>query len=244
MNRWENVQELLSAISEFHDTRPDAKLEQFLEEVSLVSDIDTWEGTQNAVTLMTLHSSKGLEFPVVVIAGLEEGLLPFYSNTIDRMDLEEERRLFYVGVTRAQRKLYLTHTRMRYRFGEPSYPSSSRFLTEMGSENVEMVESRGSKRAFEPSNGDSFDQRPRQTRREAKSRTGDDGFFGDPIPDYESESQEMLEVKRGSLVLHETFGRGKVIDVKGSGDAKKAVVAFDEYGVKNLILKFARLKPA
>jgi DNA helicase-2/ATP-dependent DNA helicase PcrA len=244
MNRWENVQELLSAISEFHDTRPDAKLEQFLEEVSLVSDIDTWEGTQNAVTLMTLHSSKGLEFPVVVITGLEEGLLPFYSNTIDRTDLEEERRLFYVGVTRAQRKLYLTHTRMRYRFGEPSYPSSSRFLTEMGSENVEVVESRGSKRAFEPSNGDSFDQRPRRTRREEKPRTGDDGFFGDPIPDYESESQEMLEVKRGSLVLHETFGRGKVIDVKGSGDAKKAVVAFDEYGVKNLILKFARLKPA
>ena len=244
MNRWENVQELLSAISEFHDTRPDATLEQFLEEVSLVSDIDTWEGTQNAVTLMTLHSSKGLEFPIVTIAGLEEGLLPFYSNTIDRADLEEERRLFYVGVTRAQKKLYLMHARMRYRFGEPSFPSSSRFLAEIGTENVELVESKGGRRAFEPSNGDSFDQRPQRTPRGGKAKGDDEGYFKDPIPDYESESQEALEVKRGSIVVHETFGRGKVIEVKGSGDAKKAVVHFDEYGVKNLILKFARLKPA
>ena len=244
MNRWENVHELLSAISEFHDSRPGATLEQFLEEVSLVSDIDNWEGTQNAVTLMTLHSSKGLEFPVVTVAGLEEGLLPFYSNSIDRADLEEERRLFYVGATRAQKKLYLTRTRMRYRFGEPSYPTSSRFLAEIGTENVELLESKGSRRTFEPSGGDGFDQRPRRTRRGEKTRSGDEGYFGDPLPDYESESQEVPDVTRGAIVIHETFGRGKVIEVRGSGDAKKAVVQFDEYGVKNLILKFARLKPA
>ena len=241
MNRWENVQELLSAISEFHDTRPDAGLEQFLEEVSLVSDIDNWEGTQNAVTLMTLHSSKGLEFPVVIVAGLEEGLLPFYSNSIDRSDLEEERRLFYVGLTRAEKKLYLTRTRMRYRFGEPSYPSSSRFLSEIGTDNIEFVESKGNRRSYEPSNGDSFDQRPRRKETEGTSAHE---LFEDPLPDYESESQVVLEVKSGTMVIHETFGRGRVIEVKGSGDGKKAVVQFDDYGVKNLILKFARLKPA
>ncbi len=243
MNRWENIQELLSAISEFHDTRPDATLEQFLEEVSLVSDIDTWEGTQNAVTLMTLHSSKGLEFPVIVVAGLEEGLLPFYSNTIDRTELEEERRLFYVGITRARQKLYLTKARMRYRFGEPSYLSASRFLSEIGEEDIDVLESRGSRRSMGSAADGSFDppvSRPGRTVRKRPEET----FFEDTMPDYESESQEVLDVKRGSIVLHETFGRGKVIEVKGNGDARKAVVQFDEYGVKNLILKFARLKSA
>src|SRR5690606_25154148 len=131
ISRWENVQELLSAITEFQEQREGATLEQFLEEVTLVSDVDAWEGTSNAVTLMTLHSSKGLEFPVVMITGLEEGLLPFYSATIDRPALEEERRLTYVGMTRAKEKLYLSHARMRYRFGEPATPGPSRFLSEI-----------------------------------------------------------------------------------------------------------------
>src|SRR3972149_10377244 len=118
MARWENIQELLSALSEFAQQGSSATLEAFLEEVSLVSDIDTWEGTTNAVTLMTLHASKGLEFPVVCVAGLEEGLLPFASSQMDPADVEEERRLLYVGMTRAQRKLYLAYAHMRYRFGE------------------------------------------------------------------------------------------------------------------------------
>ena len=113
MNRWENVQELLSAITEYSHEHQDATLESFLEEVALVADIDQWEGEKNAVTLMTLHASKGLEFSVVFIAGLEEGLLPFYSSTSESADVEEERRLMYVGITRAEQKLYITHTRMR-----------------------------------------------------------------------------------------------------------------------------------
>ena len=243
MARWENVQELLSAISEVHDTREGATLDQFLEEVALVSDIDTWEGTKNAVTLMTLHSSKGLEFPVVMVAGLEEGLLPFYSNAIDRSNLEEERRLLYVGMTRAQEKLYLTHTRMRYRFGEPSYPSPSRFLSEIGTDGVMTIESHGAQRFQELRNGYGTPY-PHRGRTAVRQKEREEAYFHDDAPDYESESQEVLEVKRGVLVQHETFGRGKVIEVKGSGDAKKAVVQFDEYGVKNLILKFARLRPA
>jgi len=240
MARWENVQELLSAISEFQDAGPEATLEQFLEEVALVADVDSWEGETNAVTLMTLHSSKGLEFPVVIITGLEEGILPFYSSAIDRTELEEERRLLYVGMTRAREKLFLTRTKMRYRFGEPTYPGPSRFLSEIGTEQVLSHESQNPKRVIVA--GHNRSQRTRRTWDQRKREHETE--FTDPIPDYESESQEIVEIRRGTIVRHETFGTGKVIEVNGSGEARKAVVQFDEYGVKNLILKFARLRPA
>lgn len=238
--RWENVHELLSAISEFQDNRPDAGLEQFLEEVALVSDIDGWEGTSNAVTLMTLHSSKGLEFPVVIITGLEEGILPLSNGVIDRKELEEERRLMYVGMTRAKVKLYLTKARMRYRFGEPTIPGPSRFLSEIGSDNILNAESRNARKTHEAGS-----VRARGLKRSWEQRKPrEDHEVSDPMPDYESESQEVLEVRKGTLVQHETFGRGRVIEVNGSGEGRKAVVQFDQYGVKNLILKFARLRPA
>lgn len=241
--RWENVHELLSAISEFSDTRPDPTLESFLEEVSLVSDIDSWESTRNAVTLMTLHSSKGLEFPVIFIAGLEENLLPFYSNAVEASELEEERRLFYVGITRAKKKLYLLHTRMRYRFGEPTFPVVSRFISELGEDNIEAVSSYSYRRANRTS--DRFSKRSLPSPASVKRKEHDESsYITDPMPDYESESQINLEVKRGTIVAHETFGRGEVIEVSGSGDGKKAAVHFENYGVKNLILKFAKLKPA
>ncbi len=242
MSRWENVQELLSAITEFGQERPEATLEAFLEEVSLVSDIDTWEGTKNAVTLMTLHSSKGLEFPVVFISGLEEGLLPFYSNSIDNFDLEEERRLFYVGITRAEQKLYFTHTRMRYRFGDVTYPGESRFLAEVGAEHVEHRLSRNGRHTQEPS---SVRARQRSVGPSGKNAYAEERvYFQDASPDYESESQEEFEVKKGALVRHELFGKGKVVEVTGKGESTKAVVQFEERGLKNLILKYAHLRPA
>lgn len=231
--RWENVQELLSAVTEFQSEREGATLEQFLEEVTLVSDVDSWDGSSNAVTMMTLHASKGLEFPVVMITGLEEGILPFYTTMIDRPSLEEERRLAYVGMTRAKEKLYLSRARMRYRFGEPTTPGPSRFLSEIGTDNMITRESRNAVRFHAGGNGRA--RRPmKRVERESI----------DPMPDYESESQEYVEIKRGVAVRHETFGRGTVIEVQGSGDARKAVVRFDDVGVKNLILKFARLRPA
>ncbi|MEX1138725.1 MAG: UvrD-helicase domain-containing protein [Bacteroidota bacterium] len=240
MARWENVQELLSAVTEFQDAGPDATLEQFLEEVALVSDVDSWQGETNAVTLMTLHSSKGLEFPVVIITGLEEGILPFYTSAIDRTELEEERRLLYVGMTRAKEKLILTRTKMRYRFGEATYPGPSRFLSEIGTEQVLAHESYNTKRVLESGHA----RGPRPGRGWESRKKEHEAEFADPIPDYESESQEVLEIRRGVLVRHETFGKGKVIEVNGSGETRKAVVHFDEYGIKNLILKFARLRPA
>jgi DNA helicase-2/ATP-dependent DNA helicase PcrA len=244
MSRWENVQELLSAISEFSHEKPNATLELFLEEVALVSDIDTWEGEKNSVTLMTLHASKGLEFPVVIIAGLEEGLLPFYSSTLESSDVEEERRLFYVGITRAEQKLYITYTNLRYRFGDVTYPSESRFLSELGTENIERIGKcipRQSTNAplFE------FDKQTTTSKRSARQKAKEEsGHFDDAMPDYETESQEHFEIKRGTIVKHELFGRGRVVEVTGKGETQKAVVVFDEYGRKNLIVKYAKLSPS
>lgn len=242
LSRWENVQELLSAITEFHDTRNEASLESFLEEVALVSDIDSWDGEHNAVTLMTLHSSKGLEFPIVFITGLEENLLPFYSNGTDSSDLEEERRLFYVGITRAKQKLFILYTRMRYRFGEASFPTLSRFISELGETNIQFVSTHKRKRG----NGgilESATKLPNRLKRVIKRKSDEISYASDDMPDYESESQVQFELKRGIIVAHETFGRGRVLDVIGSGENQKASVDFDDYGIKNLIIKFARLKP-
>ena len=242
MGRWENVQELLSAITEFGDEHPDGTLEAFLEEVSLVSDIDTWDDERNAVTLMTLHASKGLEFPVVFIAGVEEGLLPFYTNSIDRPALEEERRLMYVGITRAQTKLFLSMAQMRYRFGESAFASPSRFLSEIGEEQLEVVHGR----VAGPAPGDYPPHRGHASRKLTQERKPqrETQFFADESPDYENESQDDLEIKQGTYVRHEMFGKGKVIRVAGKGDAMKVVVDFEEYGVKNLLVRFARLRPA
>lgn len=241
MARWENVQELLSAISEFGDEHPDGTLEQFLEEVSLVADIDAWEGERNVVTLMTLHSSKGLEFPVIIIAGIEEGLLPFYSSAIEHAELEEERRLLYVGITRAKQKLFLTCARMRYRFGEPSYLNQSRFLSEIGKEHISVQQTRAPGLAVgERGNGNSKRDGLLRPLHEA----ADDQYHKDYLPDYDGESQEAVDLHRGVFVTHEMFGRGKVVAISGKGDARKAVVQFDEYGLKSLMVKYARLRPA
>ena len=243
MGRWENIQELLSAITEFGDEHPDGTLEAFLEEVSLVADIDTWDKTRNVVTLMTLHASKGLEFPVVFVSGVEEGLLPFYSSTIERRELEEERRLLYVGITRAQSKLYLSKTQMRYRFGESAFASPSRFLTEIGEDKLEVLEGRGTAGSVLPGGGRRGTTH-RSTVISERRPVREEHFFADESPDYENESQERLEIKQGTAVRHEMFGKGKVIRVTGKGDAMKVVVDFDDYGVKNLLVKFARLRSA
>ena len=242
MGRWENIQELLSAITEFIDEHPDGTLEAFLEEVSLVADIDSWDETRNVVTLMTLHASKGLEFPVVFVSGIEEGLLPFYSNTIERGELEEERRLFYVGITRAQTKLFLSKTQMRYRFGESVFASGSRFLAEIGEDKLEVIEARSGQASLLLGRRRGVPHRPKIVSERAPVR--EEKFFADESPDYENDTQESFEIKQGTAVRHEMFGKGKVIRVTGKGDTMKAVVDFDDYGVKNLLVKFARLRPA
>ncbi len=140
IERLANVDELVNAAEEYDRTHPDGSLEDFLERVALVQDVDTWDGHTEAVSLMTLHSAKGLEFPVVFICGLEEGLLPHAQSLHSEAELEEERRLFYVGITRAKEELTLLHAAHRSRYGLEVPSVSSRFLEELPKESVEEVD--------------------------------------------------------------------------------------------------------
>jgi DNA helicase II / ATP-dependent DNA helicase PcrA len=232
--RWENIQELLSAVTEYCEDNPGAGLAEFLESVSLIADVDKWNDERNTITLMTIHSAKGLEFPVVFIAGMEEGLFPLSNGRQEESNIEEERRLCYVGMTRAREKLYLTYTRYRHRFGEGAYPMPSRFIDEINSEYILYRDSAGVHRKPE---------KPvvRIHRHEQGSET-----VSHPRRrihfSYEDESQEVPDLRKGALVEHDTFGRGKVVLISGKGESMKAVVSFDSVGQKSLMLKFARLK--
>jgi DNA helicase-2/ATP-dependent DNA helicase PcrA len=241
--RRENILELVSALSEFSDQRPNATLEDFLEEVSLVSDVDTADFGRNAVTLMSLHAAKGLEFPVVFITGLEEGLFPLASAMESRADLEEERRLMYVGVTRAMKKLYLLHASRRYRAGQLTFSTRSRFLDEL---DPALIDDRGGRPL-----GSALPHRrhaahaggaPRPLRKPRPAPGSDEAYFSDHAPSYEDDSQETVTLKIGAHVEHETFGRGRVVGLTGRGEQARAIVDFDGVGRKQLMLKFAHLK--
>jgi DNA helicase-2/ATP-dependent DNA helicase PcrA len=241
--RWENVQELLSAISEFVDQNKDkGTLESFLEEVALVSAVDQMVDDRNAVTMMTLHSAKGLEFPVVFISGMEEGLFPLYQITPAPDELEEERRLCYVGMTRAMKRLYLTHTRIRYRFGDVTYPVQSRFLSEITESLLAKESPRKTLRTAETISHLSSVRQHYVDAVTTKKKLRTDGFVPDEEVDYENHSQEEIRLKVGVYVEHEVFGKGKVTQLSGKGDSAKAVVHFNTIGPKNLMIKFARLK--
>ena len=249
--RWENVQELVSAIAEFVSNNPDAgSLSTFLQEVSLITDADLDTTSGDVVTLMTLHSSKGLEFPVVFVSGLEEGLFPLARMAQDRKDLEEERRLFYVGVTRAETRLFLSYARSRYRFGEQQSSIRSRFLDEFDDGLVRTEaggEFRGRADRFtRRSTGFSYDDvDPHYYRRNLR---GDDHRTRRPVaPAAEGrrivyDEGEGGEIVPGATVEHEVFGEGKVLALEGSGHQAKATVFFPEVGQKKLVLRFARLR--
>lgn len=239
LSRRDNILELVSALTEFADRSEGAKLEEFLEEVSLVSDIDTADFGRNTVTLMTLHSAKGLEFPVVFIAGLEEGLFPLSSAAEDRMELEEERRLMYVGMTRTMQKLYLLWAQRRYRSGVLSYSTRSRFLDEIEPSVLESQQSPSSRasRAYRRPLVHGDERTPYR-----RKPAGEESYFSDTMPSYEDESQEHQQLRVGVRVYHESFGEGKIVAMSGSGERARAVVEFEGVGRKNLMLKFAHLR--
>ncbi len=237
--RIENVQELLSALSEFVGEDGSATLESFLEQASLVADVDSYDGGRNAVTLMTLHAAKGLEFPVVFLVGMEEGLFPS-SMAIERDQVEEERRLCYVGMTRAMQKLYMTHARTRVRWGERNEQMPSRFLDEIDPSVVLRENSR--RRAPAQSPRAERSPSPQSGQRSTRQARQHSEYSQDAAPEHYS--QLDVDLSPGRIVLHATFGRGKIIGLEGRGDSAKAIVLFDSVGRKTLVLKYAGLKPA
>lgn len=248
--RWDNVQRILSHVAEYTDANPGTTLDQYLQEISLVSDTDTYDANAERVTLMTIHSAKGLEFKVVIVVGLEEGLFPVGNSAQQQEDLEEERRLFYVAVTRAKEELILTNCERRYRFGELSYPTPSRFLNEIRDELLEF-NATAPPRPSASSFGSSWGETSRGTFQARKASAPPPSQLGsrkdsspemdaDPFPDDYSQTPKQLQV--GSRVFHATFGEGKVESIVGKGEKTKLTVRFESVGRKQLMLKFANLR--
>ncbi len=225
MQRYENVQELLRAIQEYNEENKEADLNSFLEEVSLISGVDQLDESQNSVTLMTIHAAKGLEFPVVFVTGCEEDLFPLSNRFDTDATDEEERRLFYVALTRAEKKVYITYARSRYRFGEVAYQSRSRFLEELDPE------------TYSELNGGTG----RKSSRRKKAAASYDDFYQESYDDY---NQERRSVRVGSRVQHDIFGEGKILQITGNGSDQKITIDFEEHGTKTLLVKFANLKLA
>ncbi len=229
-NRIGNIRELFNSIDQFTQEREDegrdSGLASFLEEVSLLTDIDTWNTSSNAVTLMTLHAAKGLEFPVVCITGMEMGLIPLQRSTADLSELEEERRLFYVGMTRAKENLYLTYATNRRKYNSYLTNEPSVFLDEIPQELIEF--------RFSTPRSRTTQRRPRRSRRKEKI----EAYFHN---DHD-QSNSGNEFHVGQPVYHATFGKGKIMNLEGHGEKMKITVHFFNGNIdKKLIKKFANL---
>ncbi|MDB5355105.1 MAG: ATP-dependent helicase PcrA [Phycisphaerales bacterium] len=223
-----NVAELVNSASEFDRDNPEGTLDDFLAQISLVSDADHMKGAGGAVTLMTLHAAKGLEFPVVAMIGLEEGILPHSRARGNLTELEEERRLCFVGITRAQDRLLLSKAARRMIRGISERTIPSPFLHEMPQEEFEVVDRTGfaSMRSQEG----------------YRRGAGDDYYDADARRESEPKRQ-FSHYRQGQVVRHPTFGIGRIREVSEMGDNRtRAVVQFNEAGQKTLILEFARLE--
>jgi DNA helicase-2/ATP-dependent DNA helicase PcrA len=214
-----NVNELITSAAEYDSANPEGSLTDYLAQVSLVSDVDHMKGAGGAVTLMTLHAAKGLEFPVVAMIGLEEGCLPHARARGNLHELEEERRLCFVGITRAQERLLMTKAAYRTLRGLRDRTVTSPFLNEMPREAMEIIDRAGASGAF--------DQGSEHRERAATE-------------------QERLtrQFAPGQLVRHATFGLGRIVDISDMGQHTRAVVDFNQAGRKTLILQYARLERA
>jgi len=229
ISRYENVQELLNSVKEFVDNKDNAnkELDKFLQDISLMTDQDfDQDNDEEYISLMTIHMSKGLEFPVVFIVGVEEDLFPSQMMISSREDLEEERRLFYVAITRAMKKLYLTYSNTRYRYGILKDCEKSRFIKEISPIYLEGDNQNISKSLVKNVLKQKRNLSP------IKKHTTKSKF----------DSSNVSELKEGFFVRHPTFGKGVILKLDIDSNQKKAVVKFNNLGEKTLLLNFAKLK--
>ncbi len=241
--RIENLMELVSAAREYETREPEASLGGFVDRLSLLSEADEESGTREAkVWMMTMHAAKGLEFPAVIIAGLEEGLFPHSRSAEDEEELEEERRLCYVGLTRAESQLILTSAARRRVFGEYQSTEPSRFLDEIPAELVERI-----KPAFVSPYQGAFNHGHYEFRTNPYARKGKAGGRlkeAEPAYTYADEDQSGAGLRPGMRVRHAQFGVGTVIAVEEHNDDFKVTVRFNTVGMKKLLARYAKLEPA
>ncbi len=236
--RVDNIYELLSAISEYAQRTEEPNLTGYMEEVALLTDIDKFNQDKQQVTLMTFHSAKGLEFPVVFLTGMEDGLFPLQRSIDDNEALEEERRLFYVGLTRAMERAYLSGAQMRQRYGETMYSRPSRFLEEIPAHLLDYSTrsiSDFTQEAFRKKKPGVKVTRTKPTKPAPKQTTGMKRALG-TLNQYEPGVYVV-----GMQVGHKIFGKGKILTVEGAGPEAKVTVMFQGNVKKKLIAKFANL---
>ena len=263
--RIQNLDEFLTVAIEFEEESTDNTLAEFLEGITLSSDVDNLEDEEESVTLMTLHSAKGLEFPVVFLVGMEEGIFPGYKSIGEPKELEEERRLFYVGITRAKQYLYLTCAKRRTIFGSTSYNSISRFVKEIPSELLDGYEEIVNSKNEETFNDSSYkweygkasgskvktykiDNNASEIKNVASNTNNNTNNFAfrtaeSFLKSFESKKNvNIQEYEAGQRVYHKKFGEGTINKVEQEGDDLKVDICFDKVGNKRLMAKFAGLQ--
>ena len=223
--RAENIGELLSVAKDFQDTNPTGTVEDFLEQVALVNDVDSFEQEESKVTLMTLHAAKGLEFPIVFLGGLEEGLFPHSRTLMNPEEIEEERRLAYVGITRAEKELYISNATTRTVFGRTSGYLPSRFIDEIPEE---LVDGLRAKRKV-----------PDDIKRHVPQHMS---VTSRPVTKPIVRNEVIADWKVGDTAIHSKWGNGKVINVAGEGAGMKLTIEFPTQGVRVVMAKFAPVK--
>ena len=223
--RAENIGELLSVAKDFQDTNPTGTVEDFLEQVALVNDVDSFEQEESKVTLMTLHAAKGLEFPIVFLGGLEEGLFPHSRTLMNPEEIEEERRLAYVGITRAEKELYISNATTRTIFGRTSSYLPSRFIDEIPEE---LVDGLRAKRKV-----------PDDIKRHVPQHMS---VTSRPVTKPIVRNEVIADWKVGDTAIHSKWGNGKVINVAGEGAGMKLTIEFPTQGVRVVMAKFAPVK--
>ena len=264
-NRIENLDEFLTVAIEFEEESADNKLSDFLEGITLSSDIDNMEETEETVTLMTLHSAKGLEFPVVFLVGMEEGIFPGYKSISEPKELEEERRLCYVGITRAKENLFLTCSKQRTIFGSTSCNQVSRFLKEIPSELLDgydeaLGEKEETNNIFGDSkyswtygskdNGNIKTYKVEQKEPAVAAASSNSGFMFRTAESFlntigkkaKGKDVDLSKYKSGVRIFHKKFGEGTISMVEPEGEDLKVDINFDKVGHKRLMAKFANLE--
>ena len=248
-NRIANLEEFLTVAIEFEEEAAENSLENFLESITLSSDLDNMEDADDTVTLMTLHSAKGLEFPVVFLVGMEEGIFPSYRSIGEQRELEEERRLCYVGVTRARETLHLTCARQRTVFGSTSCNAISRFIKEIPVTLLDgYIEEKPSKSEFQDSNYVWEYSASYTPKKGIFSTTQKSTGFAFKTPetffnDLNSKKEVDISIyQAGQRVYHKKFGEGTINSVEEEGNDLKVDIQFDKVGNKRLMAKFAGLE--
>jgi DNA helicase-2/ATP-dependent DNA helicase PcrA len=252
--RYENIQELLNSIKEWTESPSnddgelgDKSLGSYLQQITLITDADNDNGNEDTVKLMTVHAAKGLEFACVFLVGLEESLFPSGMSVNTREELEEERRLFYVAVTRAKKHLWLTYANTRYRYGQLVQNDPSRFIDEMPEEQIDKSSSGGGARNQSSGWGSAYDRMHGGTKTTESSKpsylpvVAPHTLNKNHIPSANFTPCDPSALEAGHKIEHQKFGFGVIKEIEGSAHNPIAIILFDKNGEKKIMLNYAKL---